>query len=84
MNSEQFESDKVEIWSKSLDQARWLISLKIPDFPYNPEDDEVLAEKIFKTEISRLREGKPSLFERKGVIPDATILEEPKEDFWNA
>jgi hypothetical protein len=68
------ESNKIEIMNKALSMARWLISLRQQGYPYDQyADEETLAKKIFREEMNRLKEGLPSLFERKNVIPDKSL-----------
>jgi hypothetical protein len=63
--------------NKAMVMARWIISLRHQGYPYNDEDTEdTLAKKIFKEELRRQNEGLPSLFERKGVIPDKSLPED--------
>lgn len=66
--------DLNSIRTKAIERARWILSLPAEYLPQGYEifqDEDKLVEHIIRKELDRLESGKPSLFERKGLIPNA-------------
>ena len=68
------ESKDPELWNKCVKRASWLLNMEvdigIPEEEKPVDHVDIWAEKIYNTEIERIRAGEESLFTRQNVIPD--------------
>lgn len=72
------------LWDKCVTHAEWLISLDMDIGVPSGEDPwiftERLATKIFYTNMEKKANGQPTMFEKTGAIPDASIPDVPESD----